>query len=167
MSEIYLDCEYAKFDGELISMALVVDREQYLYLVRPESEIRELELGRDEKDGWLMDPWVAENVIPVIWSVPEDVRDNAVVVPLAEMGTHLSHFLYQRPEVPVVVCDWPEDFIHFNRMLLTGPGRAVYMNHQTNMVCLRHIDVFPTTLVDAVRHNAWWDAMALREFITK
>lgn len=51
----------------------------------------------------------------------------------------------------------------FCKLLMTGPGTAVPMANQTHLTILRHIDVYPTSLNGAVQHNAWWNAMALRQ----
>ena len=106
MTGIYLDTEFAKFNGELISMALVVDRHDYLYMVRSPCEIQAIELGCDDSDGWKMDTWVAKNVIPFLFDVPADVRPRVIECPLSEMGSYISDFIYDRVAVPHIVCIW-------------------------------------------------------------
>jgi hypothetical protein len=64
-----------------------------------------------------------------------------------------------------VFVDWPSDAMDFASLLMTGPGQAVDMGHQTIITILRHVDIYPTTLAGAVQHNALWDAMAIRQFV--
>lgn len=157
MNNIYIDCEFTKFNGDLLSIALVRDRKDHLYLVRPDNEINDLLAAGD------IDPWVIENVLPILFDCPESAAHLSDFLPLREWGRAISAFIYAKDAIPTIIADWPEDLIHFNRLLLTGPGTAVPMGDHTNMTCLRHIDVYPTTLEGAVQHNAWWDALAIRE----
>lgn len=69
---------------------------------------------------------------------------------------------------PVIVSDWLADTAHLCRELT---ARSLYWSDPKGdlrgMPPLRfecsNVDAYPTTLPDAVQHNAWWDAMALRE----
>lgn len=140
----YLDCEFNGFGGDLISLALTGGAGE-LYLARPEFELAQMQIH----------PWVAEHVMPVISAAgakPERC-------PLALFAPAIQRFLKHDPH-PVVIADWPEDFAHFMRCLITGPGM---------MAALPEIEM---RLVPAVRglaypegaaaHNALWDARILR-----
>jgi hypothetical protein len=110
-----------------------------------------------------MDPWVDKNVIPLLFDVPPGVE--VIRAPDTEWGALISDFIYRGDEVPQIFADWMSDIADLMKLFITGPGEGVPMNHQTHMVCLRHLDVYPTTLKGAVQHNAAWDAFALKRWI--
>lgn len=159
----YLDTEFSDFNGWLISLALVCDDGRHLYLVRPEVEIAAENAVRP------MNEWVAENVMPILRSVP----DGAAIlddIGLAEWGFMISNFFsgtdFFGSEAHVqIIADWPEDHRYLIDLLLTGPGESVPMGRQTDLTVLRHIKVYPTDLPGAVQHNALWDAMAIKHFV--
>jgi hypothetical protein len=97
---IYIDCEWNSFGGELISMALVSETGDEFYEV--------LECVDPH-------PWVAENVIPVL------NKDN---VSLDEFRRLLKVYLAQFNECNIVA-DWPEDIERFCATLITGPGYRI------------------------------------------
>lgn len=94
---IYIDCEFNEFRGDLISMALVAEDGRELYQVVPCAN---------------PGPWVAENVMPIL---------NAEPVPYRVMQWNLQTFLMQFERVHLVA-DWPEDITHFCQALITGAG---------------------------------------------
>lgn len=157
----HLDTEFSGHGGWLLSLALVVDREDYLYLVLPEEEIERTSCRQ------ALDPWVDENVIPILYDVPEDVE--VTIAPMKDWGILISQFLcerdYDKNQHPQIVADWPEDFRYLMELLITGPGTAVPMLDQTHFTIIRHVDIYPTALKGAVQHNAWWDALAIREYL--
>ena len=140
--KIYIDCEWTKFDGELISMALVPHDstglfKPYFYEALP----------------WaphLCDPWVVDNVLPVIDKEP--VEKWAFDSLLSQF---FNQFSYNEPIH--IIADWPEDIAWFCRALITGPG----MRMNT-----------PPLLMQIVRvnsksenpHNALADAMGIRDY---
>jgi hypothetical protein len=95
---LYLDCEFNEFKGELISMALVSEDGREWYEVIP-----------CLKPG----PWVAQNVMPILGQFP--LADKAMLT------SSLYKFLRQFDAIHVVA-DWPEDIKHFCEALITGPG---------------------------------------------
>ena len=145
----YLDTEFNGFGGDLISLALVREDNEYLYLVRPDWESMPVE------------EWVGENVIPIIRDCPAKIT----YAEIAEWSYFISDFIYGNG-VPEIIADWPSDIMDFCKLLMVGPGYAVPMGNETRMTIRRHIDVYPTTLEGAVQHNAWWDAMALKELLS-
>ncbi|UIS25282.1 hypothetical protein [Erythrobacter phage vB_EliS-L02] len=159
MIDFYLDTEFSNFGGWLISLALVHDRDDYLYLVSPDSEIEASHADAP------MDPWVRENVLPILFDVPRDVLGSprCIVAPRATWGHTISQFIYGRTNYPHIICDWPDDLRYLTELLVTGPGQSVPMERRTAATIVRHIDVYPTTLEGAVQHNAWWDALATRQ----
>lgn len=139
----FLDTE---FDGDLISLALVCEDGQELYMCR------------DRIDRMAVNEWVRENVLPVI-DAP-----GAHAAPLEPkwFGKIVADFLVGDPS-PVIVADWPEDIAHFCRCLLTGPG--MMLNIQRLRFELVRVYSYPTDLEGAVQHNALWDARALKHRI--
>lgn len=159
MIRFHLDTEFSGHGGWLISLALVVDEEDHLYLVRPAGEI---DLS-DSLDP--LDPWVKENVMPILYAVPPGAT--ITELPLSDWGAAISEFIYGREDYPQIIADWPEDIRYLMELLITGPGEAVPMEGQTHFTVIRHVDIYPTELVGAVQHNALWDALAIRDFLLK
>lgn len=153
----FLDTEFNSFGGSLISLGIVRDDGESLYLVVPQADIEQM----TAEEG--MDPWIKENILPILHSVPSSLPID--ICSVSEWGPILSAFIYREGETPQIIVDWPSDAMDFAKLLMTGPGIAVPMGNQTHITILRHIDVYPTSLEGAVQHNAWWDAMAIRQLI--
>ena len=144
----FLDTEFNGFGGELISLALVREDGESLYLVYPEPLER-------------YDVWVQKNVMPILWSNPSPLPGMAHKLKLRKDGGALiQKFLYGDPN-PLIITDWPDDIRYFCQELITGPGTMINIP-QLSFQMVR-VDAYPTTLEGAVHHNSWWDAMALRE----
>lgn len=127
-----LDTEFNSFGGDLISLALVDEREgaEYFYEVLPlPAQVH---------------PWVAEHVVPLL--------DKEPISP-AEFDRRLHEFL-QRHQGVTIVADWPEDFIHLSRRLVREGGWQLQWEGD-----MRLVDTPP--LHPAVPHNALSDAIAL------
>lgn len=138
----FLDTEFNEFGGDLISLALVCENGDELYLAT-----------YCERPG----PWVAENVIPIIFTehaMPDYIG------PVDDFGRRVAGFL-QRDKFPSIIADWPDDISYFCKAMITGPGQMVAIPRmQFNLL---RIDAYPTELQGAVQHNALWDARALKE----
>ena len=146
----YLDTEFNEFGGELISLALVREDALSLYLVYPDLK----EYG----------PWVKENVVPILWKIPSPTIIKAYEVKSIQEGARrIQSFLADDPH-PVIITDWPDDIRYFCQAIITGPGMMI--NIPGLVFQMLRVDAYPTTLEGAVQHNAWWDAMALRELLT-
>lgn len=147
----FCDTEFDGFGGELLSLALIREDGESLYLVYPQPKK-------------YRDPWVAENVAPILWDIPSPLPGMAHTVPDHKTGAHMiASYLNMDPDVPYIVTDWPDDVSHLCRALMTGPGfMASVARIQFDIL---RVDAYPTTLKDAVRHNAWWDAQALRTLV--
>ena len=145
----FLDCEFNGFGGELISLALVPQSKLLspLYLVL--TDVSEP-----------IDPWVRLNVLTVLDDVPEGVSVQRVNRPTASrlLGEYLRN---DDTSETVIVADWPDDIAYLCKLLITRPGEMVATNQFTKFEMAR-VDSYPTDLRGAVRHNAVWDAMALR-----
>ena len=142
----FLDTEYNGWGGALLSLALVPDDGEELYLTL-------------DWDGELED-WVQRNVIPYLDMVspalasPRMSRDDA--------ARTVAHYLAGDPD-PLIVADWPEDIAQFNMLLVTGPGLM------TEVPGLRFqfmpLTGFSTAANSRVPHNALHDARALRDHV--
>ena len=142
----FLDTEYNGWGGALLSLALVPDDGEELYLTL----------------DWAcaLEPWVERNVVPYLDSVPEPLVSPRLT--RADAARALAHYLAGDPE-PVIVADWPEDIALFNTLLLTGPGTMV----QVPPLTFRFVELsgFSTAANSAVPHNALHDARALRDHV--
>jgi hypothetical protein len=142
----FLDTEYNGWGGALLSLALVPEHGEELYLTL-------------DWDGAL-EQWVERNVVPYLDSVPE-----ALVSPRmsrADAARTISHYLAGDPD-PLVVADWPEDIALLSALLVTGPGVMAEVPYlRFEMVALTG---FSTASNSKVPHNALHDARALRDHI--
>lgn len=127
---LFIDCEWNDWGGELISMALVPEDGYVFY----ES------LGCENPS-----PWVAEHVVPVINKEP--ISADAFQ---SKLNNYLSEF-----DSVHVIADWPEDIAWFCRMLITGPGQRLNTPHLTFEI-MRDLD----TIQSIMPHNALADALA-------
>lgn len=129
---IFVDCEFNGFGGELISMALVGEDGEFWYGVLPLPD--------------RIDPWVAENVIPVLDAEPiskELFRSAAI------------EFLWQY-HCPTICADWYTDLVHFFS-LFAGENHTESVGYActAELVLIDDYD-------SEVPHNALSDAMAIR-----
>jgi hypothetical protein len=143
----YLDTEFNEFGGELISLALVREDGESIYLVYPDLP----EYGE----------WVSKNVVPIIWNIPSPLPGMAYKLESHQDGARrIAEFISGDPH-PVIVTDWPDDIKYFCQAIITAPGEMVGLDNLVfHMV---RVNAYPTTLENAVQHNAWHDAKALRE----
>jgi hypothetical protein len=142
----FLDTEYNGWGGALLSLALVPDDGDELYLTL-------------DWDGAL-EPWVERNVVPYLDMVPEQMV--SLRLSRVDAARAVSHYLAGDAE-PLIIADWPEDIALFNALLLTGPGTMVEMPPLT----FRFVELsgFSTAANSNVPHNALHDARALRDHI--
>jgi len=136
MTNIFIDCEFNEFGGDLISMALVADDGQEFYEV--------LELENDEYYG----SWVYFNVVPWLNKEP---------VPTQEFQAKLRQFINQWEEVHIIA-DWPDDIKYFCMSLITGPGMCI----NTPLELTMQIDRELNTVASTIPHNALEDARAIK-----
>jgi len=129
MKTFFIDCEWNSFGGEFISIALV----------SPEGDDFYATVGCVDPH-----PWVAEHVMPVLAAAP---------ITFVELQGYLEKFLSHWERVHIIA-DWPEDFIHFNRLLITGPGLRMGLPHITMEIDLS------LEGESQVPHNAFSDALA-------
>lgn len=142
-----LDCEFNGFGGELISMALFRDDGKALYAILPYNHMK-------------LDPWVAENVIPILDEHPVFDQLMKINTIPSELPYVIQSFLSDIGS-PCIMADWPDDIRYFCESVITGPG---------TMINLKSID-FIVERVDSwknvnfgpemIQHNALCDAIAL------
>ena len=140
----FIDCEFDGYRGPLISMALVRDDGRSFHFYDPEAAEN------------VKDPWVAENVAPILRDCPEPPTARHAL----SAAYALQDFL-EGDERPHIVADWPAGLIHFCALIETSPGVMLTIPNLTLEV--KRVDAYPSTLAGAVQHNCWWDALALRQ----
>lgn len=144
-ARFYIDCEFDGHGGPLLSMALVRDDGVGLHI---------------RTDVVASDPWVVENVVPLL-----DAHKAQWVaeVQLEKVGTALRPFIGDTDH-PVIIADSPVDIGRFCEAISTGPDGGWASTGYPQMTFEVHnVDCYPTDLPGAVQHNAYWDAMALRD----
>ena len=93
---LYIDCEFDGFKGDLISIALVPELGSHFYEV----------LKDDAKDLW-----VQENVIPILDQPKISKKD---------FEQKLSNYLRGFGEL-TIIADYPADIMYFCQVLLVAP----------------------------------------------
>ena len=137
----YLDCEFDGWMGPLISLALVrEDGEEFYWAI-------------GDNEGRVKDPWVRENVLPILRV--EGAEPNHV----NGLAEGIQRFVGCVENVHIIA-DWPDDIAYFCRAMIVGAGQRIDTPPLTFEV--RRVDAYPTKLTGAVRHNALWDARALK-----
>lgn len=142
----YLDTEFDGHGGPLLSLALVREDGFSIHL---RTGIR------------AMDLWVIRNVEPLMDEHDADLfgtleRPN-------DVGAKIRWFLHTDTH-PVIVADAPGDIARFCVAIGTGAdGEWTATEYPQITFEYHNVEPYPTTLPGAVQHNAWWDAMALRE----
>ena len=133
---IFIDCEFNEFGGDLISMALVAEDGQEFYEV--------LNLENDEKYG----SWVFTNVVP--WLNKDPITKEL-------FRQKLWAFINRWNDVHIIA-DWPDDIRYFCASLITGPGMVI----NTPLKLTMQIDRELSTESSAILHNALEDARAIK-----
>ncbi len=142
----FLDTEYNGWGGTLLSLALVPDDGEELYLT--------LELSGP------LDEWVERYVVPYLDTVPQSLTSPRLN--RTDAARMISHYLAGDPE-PLIVADWPEDLALFNALLVTGP--AMMAEVPALQFQFMPLAGFSTAANSKVPHNALHDARALRDHV--
>ena len=142
----FLDTEYNGIGGALLSLALVPDSGDELYLTfRTEDPLLD---------------WVERHVVPYLDTVPEQL--SCPRLGLEDGAKELERYL-RHDEEPLIFADWPEDIAQFCNLMITGPGDMIEVRHLTFR--LLPMSNFSTAANSKVPHNALHDARALRDHI--
>ena len=142
----FLDTEYTGWGGALLSLALVPDEGEELYLTLDWSGP--------------LEEWVERNVIPYLDTVPESLISPRLS--RSDAARAISHYLAGDPE-PLIVSDWPEDIAYFNALQVTGPGVMAEVPGLSFQ--FMPLSGFSTAANSKVPHNALHDARSLRDHI--
>ena len=142
----FLDCEYNGFGGALLSLALVPDDGEELYL------------RFDCADS--IEPWVERNVLPYIDHVPEGLK---LPVMDREQSARTIAMYLGHDQDPEILADWPSDVELFCGLLSFAPGRTVPIPEIRFR--LLNLGGFSPAENSAVPHNALHDARAFRAHI--
>jgi hypothetical protein len=142
----FLDTEYNGVGGALLSLALVPDNGDELYLTLQTSDA-------------LLD-WVERHVVPYLDSVSEQL--SCPRLSRTDAASALERYLVHDEE-PLIVADWPEDIAQLCNLMITGPGEMIETRHI--IFRLAPMNNFSTAANSKVPHNALHDARALRDHI--
>lgn len=142
----FLDTEYNGWGGALLSLALVPDDGEELYLT--------LAIGDP------LETWVERHVLPYLDTVPEPLKSPRLS--RMDAARAVSHFFAGDTE-PMIVADWPEDIAQLSALLVTGPGMVAEIPKLT----FKYMPLagFSTAAHSKVPHNALHDARALRDHV--
>jgi hypothetical protein len=142
----FLDTEFNGFGGALLSLALVPEVGEELYIALA-------------FDGPL-EPWVERHVMPYLDMVPDPLRGPRMS--RIDAAHTLAHYLAGDPE-PLIVADWPEDIAQISMLLLIGSGDIVEV--PSIDFRFQRLPGFSTAANSKVPHNALHDARALRDHV--
>ena len=142
----FLDTEYNGIGGELLSLALVPDDGDELYLTFRTS-------------GSLLD-WVERHVVPYLDSVSEQLSCPRLT---RQDAAHALERYLRHDDDPLIFADWPEDIAQFCNLMITGPGDMIEVR-DVNFRLLP-MSNFSTAANSKVPHNALHDARALRDHV--
>lgn len=142
----FLDTEFNGVGGALLSLALVPDDGEELYLTL-------------QTDDPIVE-WVERHVIPYLDAVPEQLQ--CPRLKRADAVHELWRYLHNDSEV-LIVADWPEDVAQFCNLMITGPGDMVDLRELSFRV--HSLPGFSTAANSKVPHNALHDARSLRDHI--
>ena len=142
----FLDTEYNGWGGALLSLALVPDDGEELYLTL----------------DWPgpLEKWVERHVVPYLDTVPQSLVSPRLS--RSDAARSIVHYLAGDDD-PLIVADWPEDIALFNALLVTGPG--VMAEVPRLRFQLMPLAGFSTAANSKVPHNALHDARSLRDHI--
>lgn len=142
----WLDTEFNGFGGTLLSLALVAEDGRALYLVYDKA--------------FRPEPWVKENVLPIMESVPPGYKTSMFRIK-PKIGPAMIAAFLCGDKSPQIITDWPDDVRYFCEAIITGPGEMASIPQLSFHVV--RVNAYPTNLEGAVQHNALWDALALKE----
>lgn len=148
----YADCEFDGFGGALLSLALIREDNEAIYIVYEHNVV-------EAQDGW-----VCDNVIPILDDIPSPIPGMAYSVNSDIEASRLLEDYFAWDPYPLIITDWPDDVKYICQAFITGPGKMISVPSVRFEVV--RVDAYPTQLRDAVQHNAYWDAQALRVLLS-
>lgn len=162
-SSFYLDFEFNGMRGQLISLGIVNEnRDCGRYFIFTDLEEKMKERGET------LDPWVAENVMPILET---EFTKNHPTIPTfkgstAEIQKELEKYIHSlRGDSTSINChfqaDWPTDIALISDLLITGPGTMIDLDGYSAEI--HRIDAYPSSNPNYLQHNALCDALALKQ----
>lgn len=149
MVDIYIDTEFNGFGGKLLSMGIVVTDHNYFI-----GESKEWYEVLDYSDIFHeMDPWVNDNVLPMLLERPGLSYD--------AFRTSFISFI-QDFEGATVHVDWPSDVVHLTQLLL---GRNHTETFHIPFTIKVHDFASNYGIVSEVPHHALHDARMIRKIV--
>ncbi|HZC38408.1 MAG TPA: hypothetical protein VE221_07010 [Sphingomicrobium sp.] len=142
----FLDTEYNGWGGALLSLALVPDDGEELYLTLDWSGT--------------LEPWVERNVLPYLDTVPDALVSTRLS--RTDAARTVAHYL-AGDRGPLIVADWPEDIAQLCNLIVTGAG--VMAEVPPLRFEFMPLSGFSTAANSKVPHNALHDARALRDHV--
>lgn len=147
-----LDCEFNGFGGELISLALFREDGKAFYAILPVHEMN-------------LDPWVKDNVIPILRTYPKPQNESALKVVYTTKNVlpyEIQSFLSDCDGTVEIITDWPDDIRYFCESIITSPGNMISIKNLTfEMVRTDSWKILKFHDPNMVQHNALCDAIAL------
>ena len=140
----FLDTEYNGNCGALLSLALVPDDGEELYVT----------LATDEP----IVEWVQRHVVPYLDTVPEQLT--CPRLSRSDAAGAVERYL-RHDDQAVIIADWPEDIAQFCNLMITGAGDMIDVRDVTFR--LLPLSNFSTAANSKVPHNALHDARSLRD----
>ena len=137
---LFLDTEFNGFNGKLISMALVPEKQT------------DFEFYKELHITDQLHPWVRDNVVPHLILPP---------IGYGEFQNALANYLWEIGDC-TIIADWPDDIRYFCEALITGPGMMINLMHNIKFELDLGIEY-----ESLVPHNALHDARAIRNFYMK
>lgn len=162
----FIDCEFDGHNGPLLSIGIVPEDH------RPQAGLAKtgLYIAIDRPPALVRDPWVRDNVLPRTEADVSDIQRNAFVVmqsTLARARTAVQTYFRQDRSAQV----WADSVVDIARLcrLLSTDEYGKYKSFDGDILfAVWDVDVYSKAFMDpadpahARRHNAYWDAMALR-----
>ncbi|MET0240129.1 MAG: hypothetical protein ABW184_09560 [Sphingobium sp.] len=136
----FCDVEFNGFGGELISIGLA-------------PEDRSMPPFYEAVGCAAPTPWVRDHVMPRLDTIP---------LPRDDVAERFAAYLADDPK-PVIVADWPEDIAHAARLLTDNRSHRLIL-HGVRFELLP-AGGFASEMLSAVPHNAYHDAVGLRDWV--
>lgn len=131
---LWIDTEFTNFKGQLMSMAIIDENDNYFY------EVVEYDNPSD---------WVKQHVEPILLKEP---------ISLEQFQHRLWNYLKKYDTIHMVA-DWPDDIKYFCEALHTNPGEMMGTPSTITMEICRRLPEHQS----ALPHNALEDVIAIKE----
>ncbi len=149
-TRFYIDCEFDGHNGPLLSFGVESENGRGLHY-------------RVQDAPPVQDPWVAENVLPIMGKHSATINYTGK---LWHLGAVLRKFI-EPCQRPIIIADSPVDIGRFCAAISTSAeGGWASTEYPLISFEVHNVDCWPNNLIGGVQHNAWWDAKALCHKLT-